>query len=159
MDPMPENKVFANWREKIYYWNTIIAAGLFSLQIAHLFWLTTDVILPRVIGSAGIFSDSFLSSIILVFIDYTEIPALITVSLVYINSYRRKRNTKDVWYLILLNIQWLHIFWITDEVVLSYFSNEGFLAWGFAAAWFAILIDYLELPVIYETTKRALRLL
>ena len=53
-----------------------------------------------------------------------------------------------------LNSQWLHIFWITDEYVaaeLGGSSNAALPGW---LAWVAILIDYLELPVIFDTLKR-----
>ena len=56
---------------------------------------------------------------------------------------------------IFLNSQWLHIFWITDEFVVNEFTGNAaessLPAW---AAWLAILIDYLELPVIYDTMKK-----
>ena len=56
-------------------------------------------------------------------------------------------------YLAFLNSQWLHIFWITDEFVVS--TNEDMAtalpAW---LAYVAILIDYLELPVIYDTFRK-----
>ena len=52
-----------------------------------------------------------------------------------------------------LNSQWLHIFWITDEFVVE--SNESqatvLPAW---LAYAAILIDYLELPVIADTVRK-----
>ena len=54
-----------------------------------------------------------------------------------------------------LNSQWLHIFWITDEYVSAELAGAGAASalpgW---LAWVAILIDYLELPVIYDTLKR-----
>src|SRR3989344_759149 len=58
--------------------------------------------------------------------------------------------------IITLNSQWLHIFWITDEFVIQYLagSDIGFLP--FWLAWLAIFIDYLELPVMYDTIKRAI---
>jgi hypothetical protein len=91
-------------------------------------------------------------------VDYTEIPALMAVSLVYVNELRSGFSWRPLLFLAFLNSQWLHIFWITDQ----YVSNE--LA-GRAAvsslpgwlAWVAILIDYLELPVIYDTFRRAAR--
>ncbi len=50
--------------------------------------------------------------------------------------------------ILLINSQWLHIFWITDEILLEQGILSPFLAW------LAILIDYLELPVIFDTMKR-----
>jgi hypothetical protein len=47
----------------------------------------------------------------------------------------------------------LHILWITDEFVVAEFGGEstGIPGW---LAWIAILIDYLELPVIFDTFRR-----
>jgi hypothetical protein len=55
----------------------------------------------------------------------------------------------------------VHIFWITDEFVVQTFKGGGdpivaIPAW---LAWVAIMIDYLELPVIFETFKKMLDLL
>ena len=88
--------------------------------------------------------------------DYTEIPALITTSLVYINAHRKKKSIKNLLYLFFLNIQFVHIFWITDEFVLEKLAGHpggGTIlpAW---LAWIAIMIDYLELPVIFETFQK-----
>jgi len=49
----------------------------------------------------------------------------------------------------------LHLFWITDEFVIEQFARMGERAtllplW---LAWLAIAIDYLELPVIYDTIR------
>jgi len=71
---------------------------------------------------------------------------------VYVNELRRGLSWKPLLLLLFLNSQWLHIFWITDEYV------AGELSAGSALppflAWVAILIDYLELPVIFDTLKR-----
>ena len=67
---------------------------------------------------------------------------------------RRGFALKPVLFLLFLNSQWLHIFWITDEFVVAsnQNANTGSLpAW---LAYVAILIDYLELPVMYDTLKR-----
>jgi hypothetical protein len=57
---------------------------------------------------------------------------------------------------VFLNSQWLHIFWITDQYVSNELAGRAAVsslpAW---LAWVAILIDYLELPVIYDTFRRA----
>ncbi len=43
------------------------------------------------------------------------------------------------------------MFWITDEFVVQQFTSPiGLPVW---TAWVAILIDYLELPVIFETLR------
>lgn len=95
--------------------------------------------------------------LIIIIVDYTEIPALITTSLVYINELRKKGyEFKNILYLIFLNIQFLHIFWITDEFVESKLTGapEATILplW---LAFIAIAIDYLELPVILETVNKA----
>jgi hypothetical protein len=90
-------------------------------------------------------------------LDYTEIPAIISSSILYIHFLRQKFSYKHVWYLLFINIQWLHIFWITDEVVIETFTKGvGLFIWPATIAWIAIGIDYLELPVIYDTVKRTI---
>jgi hypothetical protein len=93
---------------------------------------------------------------IIILVDYTEIPAIVSVSLVYINDLRKGYNFKTLLYLIFLNIQWLHIFWITDEFVVSSFKNSGDTYLPVWLVWVAIFIDYLEIPVIIETIKKFL---
>jgi hypothetical protein len=147
-------KRFWAWYERHYTLNISIAAGLFVLQLLHLWWLGADVIALRLFDqsywdpSAGV-------EWALYVVDYTEIPVLMSVSLVYLNTLRKGFDVKAFLLLAFLNSQWLHIFWITDEFVVSSFSGEaaatslpGWLAWA------AILIDYLELPVIYDTLRR-----
>jgi hypothetical protein len=147
---------FWKWYNKHLLLNTGIAAFLFALQLVHLYWLTTHVVFLKAFGFS-IFNPSDFYQTIIILVDYTEIPALITTSLVYINDIRRnkKSNFKNYLYLLFLNIQLVHIFWITDEFVvdtLSGISNGTILPeW---AAWIAIFIDYLELPVIFETMKK-----
>lgn len=95
---------------------------------------------------------------IIVLIDYTEIPAIIATSILYLHSLSQKWNKRDFLLLILLNSQWLHLFWISDEFVESILLgrvNETILpAW---LAFVAIAIDYLELPVMYDATKKFLK--
>jgi hypothetical protein len=50
----------------------------------------------------------------------------------------------------MLAVQVFHIFWLTDEVVYDVFSGSSAVEIPFYAAWIAILIDYLELPVIAD---------
>jgi hypothetical protein len=155
---------FWNWYERNKTFNLGLAAFLFGLQIIHLIWLTGDVVIFRLTGNQ-IFGltdhhttglKSFFATAILI-VDYLEIPAIITTSLVYINELRKKFQTKAVLYLFFLNSQWLHIFWITDEFVVERFSGHATeTALPIWLAWIAILIDYLELPVIFDTTKRFL---
>lgn len=90
---------------------------------------------------------------ILVIVDYTEIPAIVTTTILYINELRKKVRLTSIVLLILLNSQWLHLFWITDEFVINSFTGAGTIlpVW---LAWAAILIDYLELPIIFDITWR-----
>jgi hypothetical protein len=75
-----------------------------------------------------------------------------------VNELRRKGFTwKAAGFLFMLNTQWLHIFWITDEVVVQYFAGPVAPQWNALLAWVAILIDFLELPVIYDTLRRVWR--
>ena len=145
---------FWAWYERDYLLNVSIASALFLLQLVHLYWLSAEPVALRLTDHGFFGLDGALQYLVWV-IDYTEIPALIAVSLVYVNELRRGLAWKPVLFLVFLNSQWLHIFWITDEYVAAELSGggatlglPGWLAWG------AILIDYLELPVIYDTLKR-----
>ncbi|MDO8503073.1 MAG: hypothetical protein Q7S60_00075, partial [bacterium] len=84
---------FWRWYRDNYRLNLAIAAGLFSLQVIHLFWLFTHVILPKFGFSDSIFHFALLNWL-LILVDYTEIPAIISVSLVYIDQIRRKSALK-----------------------------------------------------------------
>ena len=141
--------------------NLKISFILISLQLLHLYWLTTDVVIYRLTGI-----DYFieLSDFILLFIiiDYIEIPALVSGIIYYffalIYDKREKENRiKNTVLLILLAIQSIHIFWITDEVVYSTFVGSDLIYMPEYFAWIAILIDYLELPVIYDLLKRIIK--
>lgn len=148
---------FWAWYERHYKINTAISSALFSLQLVHLFWLTTAVIIPHIFGISLFPETSPLITFLLVVVDYTEIPALITTSLVFIRLNRKERKFKNLLYLFFLNIQFIHIFWITDEIVLDIFSSQSGLNWHPWLAWIAIGIDYLEVPVIFETIRETLR--
>lgn len=139
---------FWTWYERTYTLNVSIALGLFFLQIVHLIWLFGEVVCAKLFG-VPLFEFSGWHQILIIAVDYTEIPALITVSLVYINELRGKWGTKSVLYLAFLNIQWVHLFWLTDEFVVTAF-NEGGTVLPIWAAWIAIAIDYLEIPVIID---------
>jgi hypothetical protein len=144
---------FFDWYERHLKLNTAIASGLFLLQIIHLYWLFTDVILYKITGHSY-FPISNFWQYVLILVDYTEMPALISTTILYINEYRKKQNFKSFLFIFLLNSQWLHLFWITDEFVLESFngSYQNLIpAW---LAWIAIGIDYLEVPVIIDTTKK-----
>lgn len=144
---------FWEWYERHYTLNVGIAAGLFLLQLVHLYWLTTDVVLFRLTGTSYFTATEFWE-LVIIFVDYTEIPAIITTSLVYIHALRERFSWKDFTYLAFLDIQLVHIFWITDEYVLQQFQAEHTGFFPYWLAWVAILIDYLELPVIVETIRK-----
>ena len=145
---------FWNWYERHYVLNVSIAVGLFLLQLLHLYWLSGHVVALR-LTDMSYFSPSGALKFAILLIDYAEIPALVGISLVYVNALRGGFSWGPVLMLAFLNSQWLHIFWITDEFVVTEFSGEpaqsSLPPW---LAWCAILIDYLELPVIFDTLRR-----
>lgn len=148
-------KSFWEWYERNYVLNVSIALFLFLLQLVHLFWLGGEVIAERALGTP-FFTFEGIWQVLILLVDYTEIPALFTVSLVYIDAWRRGEKWYAALMLILLHSQWLHIFWITDEFVVDSFTGahtHGTVlpAW---LAWVAIFIDYLEVPVIIDTMRR-----
>ena len=128
---------------------------LFALQLVHLVWLTAEPLWTKLFGEALVTIDKPYSWP-LYLVDYTEIPALIMVSLVYINELRRGFALKPVLFLLFLNSQWLHIFWITDEFVVASNQNANTGSLPTWLAYVAILIDYLELPVIYDTFRKTI---
>lgn len=146
-------RLFWRWYERYATLNIGISAALFTLQLIHLFWLTTDVIATRLLGYA-LFHPTGIWELLIVIVDYLEIPTLLSVSLLYINELRKRWNIRSVLFLVLLNSQWFHIFWITDEVVEQVFTGSGMTVLPIWAAWIAILIDYLELPVIADTIRQ-----
>ncbi|MEK7521846.1 MAG: hypothetical protein AAB599_03565 [Patescibacteria group bacterium] len=125
---------FWRWYNKHLSLNIAIAAGLFTLQLVHLFWLTSNVVSQK-LGFPNFFPVSSFWQWLLIIVDYTEIPAIITTSFLYINDLRSGKNNKALLYLLPLNSQWIHIFWITDEFVVEQFSKSytpvltGFLSW------------------------------
>ncbi|HYE22768.1 MAG TPA: hypothetical protein VD998_04235 [Verrucomicrobiae bacterium] len=148
---------FWGWYERNYKFNLVFTSFLFLLQIFHLYWLFTEVILFRLTGRSFFFLEPIWGQLSILF-DYSEIPALISTSILYIHFLRQKFTYKSLLYLIFINIQWLHLFWITDEYVFEHLVEQGdlieFTPW---LAWVAIAIDYLELPVIYDTLKESIR--
>ncbi len=148
---------FWNWYEKHLTLNTSIATILFTLQLFHLYWLTTHVVLFKLTGTS-FFNPSYWLQWIILTVDYLEIPAIISTTLVYFYQIKQGKKFKGWLYLILINSQWLHLFWITDEYVLEQFGAQGV---GIPAllAWIAIGIDYLELPVIFDTLRQTVNLI
>src|SRR5687768_12270570 len=102
---------FWAWYERHYTVHLVITTILFTWQLSHLFWLTTHVVALRVLG-VSFFPDSDFLHFLLVVADYAEIPALISATLLYLNSFRKGVKVKNVAYLLLINSQWLHLFWI-----------------------------------------------
>lgn len=145
---------FWGWYDKHTSLNTGIASGLFTIQLVHLYWLTTAVVFLRLFGKS-FFKSSPTFEFIITLVDYTEIPAIITTSVLYLNELRKQPTAKNLWFLLFINSQWLHIYWITDEFVIEHFTNHvdpsALPLW---LAWIAISIDYLELPVIFDTLKK-----
>lgn len=150
------NRLLA-WYEKHYNFHLKLSTFLFSLQIVHLFWLTIFVVIPKTFGFLPFFLPKWFN-FLLALVDYTEIPALISISLIYINELKKRFSSKNFLLLIFLNSQYLHIFWITDEIVIKTFSGLSVVALPIWLAWLAIFIDYLELPVMYDTIKKYLLL-
>ncbi|HEY4499316.1 MAG TPA: hypothetical protein VJH94_04630 [Candidatus Paceibacterota bacterium] len=143
---------FWGWYEQHYFLNLCVAGRLFLLQIVHLCWLATDVIATKLLGTS-LFHLTGIWKYIIIAVDYTEIPALVTTSVLYLNEARKQRTLKSIFFLIFLNSQWLHLFWITDEFVLDALTGAN-VALPLSLAWVAILIDYLEVPVIIDVLKK-----
>jgi len=148
---------FWNWYEENLKLNIGVALFLFLWQLLHLGWLSLDTVLERLLSTNIITVPSPWESF-LIFADYIEIPAIISISLIYVNDLRKKFNLKSIFFLILLNSQWLHLFWITDEYILNEFKDISDTILPLWLAWVAILIDYLEIPVMYDTAKKFLKL-
>ena len=117
---------------------------LVSLQVVHLFWLTTFVV----------FNDPsltlYIPPVLFVVIDYIEIPALVSGIVYYSLSFASGRSKKDILFISLLLVQGVHILWITDAFIyMSFKFNQ--MTW---LAWIAVFIDYLELAVVWDLWKR-----
>jgi hypothetical protein len=134
--------------------NLKIAFVLISLQLVHLYWLTADVVIQR-ITQKSILAVPHGSPLFIFFIiiDYIEIPALAAGLTYYaLTIYNHEKGSaKNALLLAMLAIQVFHIFWITDDVVYNtFFGSSSAIEIPYYAAWVAILIDYLELPVIAD---------
>lgn len=140
--------------------NLRIAFVLISLQLVHLYWLTADVVIKRLTGDQGPgLAGNGALFIFFIVIDYIEIPGLVAGLTFYgISLYGRKKGlAKNALFFSLLSVQVFHIFWITDEVVYeTLFERPSGLQIPFLAAWAAILVDYLELPVIADLFYRTI---
>jgi hypothetical protein len=149
---------FWAWYERHYLLNLSLTTGLFLLQLVHLYWLFTHVVLFRLLGQSYFDPSPFWQYMIII-VDYTEIPALISTSVLYIYALQKRFSWKTIWFLVSLNSQWLHLFWITDEFVVNRFAADGGSATVLPVwlAWVAILIDFLELPVIIDMIRTLIR--
>lgn len=149
-------KLFA-WYEQHFRLHIRLATVLFLLQAFHLYWLTTHVVALIVIGkSVFAFPTGF--SWLYALVDYTEIPALLSVSVIYIRQIMKKKQVRRSWlYLLFLNSQWIHLFWITDEVIVGQLVGAIPVAIPRLLAYGAIAIDYLEIPVVIDTAKKAMK--
>jgi hypothetical protein len=154
MGPLRDlNRRFWAWYQRHYVATLVVTTGAFFLQIFHLYWLFADVILERLTGQSA-FAFPAAGMVVYVLADYVEIPALVSASLLYVYDLRRGWRWRSVFMLVLLNTQWVHMLWITDDVVVRTFAHTSLFSWGSFLAWIAILIDYLELPVIIDTLRR-----
>ena len=144
---------FFSWYERNYTFNLGIASFLFIWQLVHLYWLTVHVVFLRLFG-VSLLPLEGIWEFLIIFADYTEIPALLSTSLIYIHSLTKKFTWRNILFLVFINSQWLHLFWITDEFVIEQFTSASVAILPIWLAWFAIFIDYLELPVIFDTVKK-----
>ena len=149
-------RVLTDWLDRHYLAALVVTTAAFLLQVFHLYWLFAAVIMAKLTGESWFAFPEDLNFIYIV-ADYVEVPALISTTVLYLNTFRRERTLKSVLYVVLLNTQWLHLFWITDTFVVQSFSDSGVLSWNAWVAWVAILIDYLELPVILEMLGQVYR--
>ncbi len=146
---------FWEWYQQHERLNLAVSWLLLMLQIVHLTWLAVDVALPRVLGTSPI-NLATSAKTLLALVDYTEFPALFGASLLYMNAIRRDRSDRtSAIYLLLIASQILHILWITDEFVVTQFGDPQ-LNFPPMLAWLAIAIDYFEVPVIFDTTRKIL---
>jgi hypothetical protein len=149
---------FINFYHRYENLNLKITFILISLQIIHLYWLTSDVVLQKIYGeSFFIVPKTFLPLFVL--IDYIEIPALLSGIIFYTYNIRTSKgdSKRSYLFLALLVVQVFHIFWITDDVVYASFFESSFVNIPPILAWVAILIDYLELPVMADLLYKIIR--
>lgn len=147
---------FWDWYERNYTLNITLTALLFTLQLVHLYWLSADVVASRLVGQS-FFELTSVWQYLIILVDYTEIPSLLSTTVLYLYQMRKGKFWKGLLFLILVNSQWLHLFWITDEFVVNQFQGDQSTVLPFWLAWVAILIDYLELPVIADTIVKSVQ--
>lgn len=138
--------------------STKVAFFLIALQIIHLVWLTTDIVFVKLFPNQIPLFPVALEPVQAV-IDYLEIPGLFAAITVYIMGMARRKTVslKNSLLTALLLIQFVHLFWITDEVVYEVLLESDLVEIPAPVAWVAILIDYLELPVMFDLFMRVFR--
>ena len=131
--------------------NLKIAFILISLQVLHLYWLTVDVVLQRIVSQSYLGLPGVLLPLFIL-IDYIEIPALVSGITFYLFSIFKHEadSRKNLIFLILLAIQVIHIFWITDEIVYESLLEDDLVKFPVYLSWIAIIIDYLEIPIMID---------
>jgi hypothetical protein len=150
---------FWRWYQHHYLAVLVLTTGVFLIQLFHLYWLFTDVVLQRLFGHSFYPQGpvAHFLSLVSLMADYLEVPTLVSASLLYVNELRKGFSWRALGYLLMLNTQWIHIYWITDEVVVQYFAGPVAPEWNAILAWVAILIDFLEVPVIFDSLRRVWR--
>ena len=149
---------FWGWYVRNYKVIAPATAVLFLLQLVHLYWMTTNVVFFRAFDhhfwNPGQFWNTFIA-----LVDYTEIPAIVSASVFYIHQLKIQQEAKwrSILFLCLINSQWLHLFWITDEIIYEQFTGSPAIVIPVWLAWISISIDYLEIPVMYDTAKKAIK--
>lgn len=151
------HKVLNFW-ERYQNLNLKIAFVMMSLQVLHLYWLTADVVLQRIAGDSYFGLPQTLLPVFVI-VDFIEIPALVSgITFYSFNLMRNIKNSRVMMinsiFLILLATQVVHIFWITDEIVYKSFFGGDLVIFPIYFAWIAILIDYLEIPVMIDLLRR-----
>jgi hypothetical protein len=159
-DGQPSKRTFLDrffaWYERHYVVNITFTAALFLLQLVHLYWLSADVVASRLVGQSY-FELTPLWQFLIILVDYTEIPSLLSTTVLYLYQMRKGNVARNLLFLVFVNSQWLHLFWITDEFVINQFQGDHYTVLPLWLAWVAIFIDYLELPVIIDTIVKSVR--
>jgi hypothetical protein len=140
---------FWTWYQRHYAATLVVTTALFLFQGLHLYWLFTDVVLQRLTGHSY-FAFPRAGLPLYVMIDYLEIPTHLSMTLLYIYELRRRVTVRGALLFLFLQIHWVHIVWITDDVVARDVTQHALFTWATGLAWIAILIDYLEVPIMLD---------
>jgi len=144
---------FWRWYRRHYVATLVVTTALFLLQLFHLYWLFTDVVLTRLTGHSS-FAFPAGGLLLYVLIDYLEIPTHLSGMVLYGYEFRRGIRLKSLVFFVLLQLHWVHLLWITDDVVVNTFTEHTLLTWTGLAAWVAIGIDYIEVPIIVDRLRQ-----